>query len=152
LVLIEYGDYECPYCGQAYYVVKKIQQELGNDLAYVFRNFPLVQLHPYAMSATMAAEAAAEQGKFWEMHDTLYQNQDNLENSDLLKYAQEVGLDISRFKDDFGSDKLQKKIEEDYESGIQLNLRGTPSFFVNGEPYNGNWMEPEFLEYLKSLL
>src|SRR5689334_3482382 len=103
LELVEYGDYECPYCGQAHYIVKQLQQALQDELRFVFRNFPLSQIHPDAVSAARAAEAAALQGKFWEMQDILYENQDNLDSESVLQYAAELDLDLSKFVTDMGS-------------------------------------------------
>src|SRR6202044_1590923 len=91
VTLVEYGDYECPYCGQAYPIVKELQKLEGKSLRFVFRNFPLAQVHPHAVHAAYAAEAAAKQGKFWEMHDKLYENQQALEDHDVLMYAREIG-------------------------------------------------------------
>jgi len=150
--LIEYGDYECPYCGEAYPIIKKVQKELGNNLKFIFRNFPLVEMHPFALHAAIASEAAAEQGKFWEMHDILYENQKNLKDSDLIKYAEKIDLDVSKFEEDFNSNNIYQKIKEDFDSGVKNEIQGTPAFFINGKPFEGNWMDTEFIEYLKSLL
>jgi protein-disulfide isomerase len=150
--LVEFADFECPYCGKAYYVVKKAQQELGNNLKFIFKNFPLTEMHPYALHAAVAAEAAGAQGKFWEMHDILFENQDSLEDSDILTYAKEIGLDIARFEKDFGMDEYYEKVKNDYNSGIKKGVNGTPTFFINGKKYEGNWMSYEFIDYLKSLV
>ncbi len=150
--LIEYADFECSYCGKAYYVVKKIQQELGNDLKFIFKNFPLVELHPYALHAALATEAAGVQGKFWEMHDILFQNQELLEDRDILNYASKIGLDVARFEKDFGKDEYYRKVEDDYKSGVRKGVTGTPKFFINGKKYDGNWTSNEFIDYLKSLV
>src|SRR3989442_13995744 len=96
IALVEYGDYECPYCGEAYPIVKAIQEQLGERLCFVFRNFPLSNMHPYAEHAAEAAEAAGAQGKFWEMHDLLFENQDALHDEALAQYAQSLGLDAGR--------------------------------------------------------
>src|ERR1700759_1725481 len=98
LTLVEYGDYQCPYCGAAYPVVKEVQKALGKKLRFVFRNFPLTQAHPYALVAAEAAEDAALQGKFWEMHDIIYENQQMLEPEQLLVWAKELGLDLAKFE------------------------------------------------------
>src|ERR1039457_2723710 len=97
VTLVEYGDYECPYCGQAYPIVKQLQERLGNKLRFVFRNFPLSTMHPHAEEAAEAAEAAAAHGKFWEMHDLLYENQEELDSEELVAYAATLGLNTSRF-------------------------------------------------------
>ncbi len=96
VTLVEYGDYECPYCGEAYPIVKALQERLGKQMRFVFRNFPLSEMHPHAEHAAEAAEAAGGQGKFWEMHDLLYENQDALEDEDLARYAKALKLDMPR--------------------------------------------------------
>jgi protein-disulfide isomerase len=131
--LVEYGDYQCPYCGEAYPEVKALQQRMGKDMKFVFRNFPLSEMHKDAKNAAMAAEAAAAQGKFWEMHDMLYENQKHLAENDLFKYAEKIGLDLEKFKKDFKDEIFSKKIERDFEGGIKSGVNTTPSFYVNGE-------------------
>lgn len=150
--LLEYGDYQCPYCRNAYYIIKEIQKEMGDDMRFIFRNFPITSIHPHSFHAALAAEAAAEQGKFWEMHDMLYENQDQLEDAHLVEYAKKIDLDIARFEEDFSKSSHYDKIREDYNSGLQYGVQGTPAFFVNGEIFQGNWMSPEFLSYLKSMV
>ncbi|MCD7971933.1 MAG: DsbA family protein [Candidatus Azobacteroides sp.] len=150
--LLEYADYECPYCGQAYKVIKEIQKEMGDKLRFVFRNFPLQELHPFAVHAAIAAEAATAQDKFWEMHDMLFENQRRLEDEYLITYAREVGMDTNRFEEDFMKDEFFQKVKADFESGVNCGVEGTPAFFVNGKRYDGNWKSPEFKSYLKSLV
>lgn len=150
--LLEYADYQCPYCGQAYYILKEVQEQLGNNLRFVFRNFPIPQLHPYAIHAAIAAEVAGAQGKFWEMHDKLFENQRQLEDQNLMRYAEEIGLDTKRFETDFSKDEYFRKVNHDYETGIQNGVQGTPTFFINGQIFEGNWMDPSFIDYLKSLI
>ena len=153
LELVEYGDYQCSYCGQAYPIIKAIQQTLGNNLKLVFRNFPLSEVHPNAENAAMAAEAAAMENKFWQMHDMLYENQAQLDPQDLISYAKKVGLDAAKFEKDSESNAVSEKVESDFESGVRSGVNGTPSFFINGEKYDGNWQEEgEFTQYLQSLL
>jgi formate-nitrite transporter family protein len=139
VTLVEYGDYECPYCGMAHPIVKRAQQELGNRLRLVFRNFPLAEAHPHARQAAQAAEAAAAQGKFWEMHDMLFEHQDALEPQDLVGYAQSLGLDITRFERDLEAGTYAKRVRDDFRSGVKSGVNGTPTFFVNGERYDGSW-------------
>lgn len=139
LVLVEYGDYECPYCGQAHPIVKHIENALRGELMFVFRNFPLAQIHPYAMTAARAAEAAGLQRKFWEMHDTLYENQENLDDESLLAYATELGLDLDKFTQDILSRRVEDKILLDLEGGARSGVNGTPTFFVNGYRFDGNY-------------
>jgi protein-disulfide isomerase len=147
--LVEYGDYECPHCGRAYPIIKMVQRELGDDLKFIFRNFPISESHPHAVSAALAAEAAALQQKFWEMHDMIYENQDRLEWEHLLGYAKALKLDLNRFKTDVKMKTLSDNVESDFESGVRSGVNGTPSFFVNGKKFNGDWEGEEFPEYLK---
>jgi len=139
VTLVEYGDYECPYCGQAYYVVKELEQRAGNLMRFVFRNFPLTTVHPHAERAAEAAEAAGAQGKFWEMHDLLYENQQALEDEDLMKYAAWAGLDINRFVRDLREGRYLNRIREDFLSGTRSGVNGTPTFFINGFRHDGSW-------------
>ncbi|GHV59803.1 hypothetical protein FACS1894182_14430 [Bacteroidia bacterium] len=149
IVLVEYGDYQCPYCGQAYYIVKNLQKKLGDKLQFIFRNFPLEDLHPYALHAAIAAETAGIEGKFWEMHDILFENQRHLDDSALLEYAKKIGLDAAKFEKDFGNQATQDKVSNDVQSGTNAGVDGTPYFFVNGKLFEGNWMNDGLLEYLK---
>ena len=137
VTIVEYGDYECPYCGQAYPVTKALQERLGNQLRFVFRNFPLGEAHPHAEHAAEAAEAAAAQGKFWEMHDLLYENQDALEDEDLVRYAQSLHLDVPRFVKDMEEHRYADRVREDFRSGIKSGVNGTPAFFINGVRHDG---------------
>lgn len=150
--LVEYADYQCPYCKEAFYIIKEAQKELDDHLKFVFRNFPLTELHPNALHAAIAAEAAAGQDRFWEMHDILFENQEYLEDEDILDYAKNIGLDISRFEKDLGKEPYMEKVRKDYASGIKYNVQGTPSFFINGRLYEGNWNNLQFIEYLRSFI
>ena len=132
VTLVEYGDYECPYCGQAYGIVKEVQRRLGDRLRFVFRNFPLTNAHPHAAHAAEAAEAAAAQGKFWEMHDYLYQHQRALDDPHLLQAAEHVGLDVARFRQEMEAHTHAARVREDFMSGVRSDVNGTPSFFING--------------------
>ena len=152
LELVEYGDYQCPHCGHAYPIIKNIQQSLGVDLKFVFRNFPLSESHPDAFNAAVAAEAAELQQKFWDMHDIIFENQQELSVESLFLYAKTIGLDLNRFKNDIQKNMLAAKVEKDFESGVRSGVNGTPSFFINGKKYNGDWEEDAFSEYLKGLL
>jgi protein-disulfide isomerase len=137
IVLVEYGDYECPYCGAAYPVVKELQHRLKGKLSFVFRNFPLANAHPHAEIAAEAAEAAAAQGKFWEMHDALYENQSALEPENLAAYASALGLDMRRFAKEMDEHIYASRVREDFHSGVRSGVNGTPSFFINGVLYQG---------------
>ena len=136
ITLVEYGDYECPYCGQAYPVVKEIQKRLGKRLRFVFRNFPLSTMHPHAEHAAEAAEAAGAQAKFWEMHDALYGNQEALDDGDLVEYAAAVGLDQTRFTGEMAKHTHAARVREDFMSGVRSGVNGTPTFFINGVRYD----------------
>ncbi len=137
VTLVEYGDYECPYCGEAYSVVKELQERLGDQMRFVFRNFPLAQAHPHAEHAAEAAEAAGAQGKFWEMHDMLYENQDALEDEDLVRYARALKLDVPRFVKEMEAGTYTERVREDFRSGVRSGVNGTPSFFINGARHDG---------------
>ena len=150
VTLVEYGDYECPYCGRAYPVVKELQKRMGNQLRFVFRNFPLNTLHEHAGVAAQAAEAAAAQGKFWEMHDMLYEHQDELAEADLRQYALKIGLEIYRFNADVDGELFAKRVRDDFRGGIRSGVNGTPTFFINGARYNGEHTFEALLEALEN--
>jgi protein-disulfide isomerase len=137
VTLVEYGDYECPHCGAAYPVVKKLQKKMGKRLRFVFRNFPLTSIHPHAERAAEAAEAAGAQGKFWEMHDWIFEHQDTLEAGDLLKAAKALGLDPKKFVNEMESEAYLPRVKEDFKSGIRSGVNGTPTFFINGARHDG---------------
>jgi protein-disulfide isomerase len=139
VTLVEYGDYECPYCGQAYAVVKQLQQRLGERLRFVFRNFPLAEMHPHAQQAAEAAEAAGAQGKFWRMHDTLYEHQRALDHVHLVKYAGDLGLDTEQFRQALQSQAEAPRVREDFLSGVRSGVNGTPTFFINGARHDGSF-------------
>jgi protein-disulfide isomerase len=139
--LVEYGDFECPYCGAAYRVVKKLEKDLADTLAVVFRQFPLVNVHPHAQLAAEAAEAAGAQGRFWEMHDVLFEHQDALAPADLMKYAAALHLDLKRFASDLSAHAFLSKIGDDMRGGLQSGVKGTPTFFVNGVLHQGGYDE-----------
>lgn len=137
LVIVEFGDYQCPYCGAAYPVIKKLMKAYGSQIKFVFRNFPLSEIHPYARMAALAAEAAALQGKFWEMHDAIYEQQSSLNEAFLLSLAEQLHLNIDAFKQDLSSEKLDDKVDEDFESGMRSGVNGTPTFYVNDKKFDG---------------
>ncbi|MES1217811.1 MAG: thioredoxin domain-containing protein [Bacteroidota bacterium] len=148
--LVEYGDYQCPHCGRAYPIVKKLQEEFGDQLRFVFRNFPLAKIHPEAIMAAVATEAAALQDKYWEMHDIIFENQDQLDKNSLLDFGRELGLDINQFEIDMDDPALKEKVEADFESGIRSGVNATPTFFINGSKYNNGWEGDRMLEYIKA--
>src|SRR6478672_13356395 len=135
--LLEYGDYECPFCGDVQPIVKEIQRRLGHDLLFAFRNFPLTNIHPHAEHAAEAAEAAGDQGNFWGMHDLLFENQAALEDEDLAAYATELDLDAKRLLREVTSSVYAARIREDFKAGVRGDVNGTPTFFMNGERYDG---------------
>jgi protein-disulfide isomerase len=137
VTLLEYGDYQCPFCGAAHGVLKQLLTIAGDRVRYAYRHFPLTQIHPHAQQAAEAAEAAAAQGRFWEMHDLLFEHQDRLGVRDLLGYASELQLDLARFATELESHSFLPRIREDFMSGIRSGVNGTPTFFVNGVRHNG---------------
>ncbi len=138
MVLVEYGDYQCPYCGAAYPIVKKVQKELGAKLRFVFRNFPITNAHPYAQWAAETAEAAAAQGKFWEMHDYLYENQGSLgDEAFFANYEKRLKLDSAKLNRELAQHVYAARIQEDFMSGVRSGVNGTPTFFINGARYDG---------------
>ena len=139
VTLVEYGDYECPYCGKAYPVVKEIERRLGDRLRFVFRNFPLTQSHPHAEHAAEAAEAAAGQGKFWEMHDTLFEHQRALDDAHLVHYAVALNLDQETFVREMTEHVHTNRVHEDFLSGVRSGVNGTPTFFINGVRHNDSY-------------
>ena len=137
VTLLEYGDFECPFCGQAYPIVKLVKEDTQGIAKFVFRHFPLSQAHPHALHAAYAAEAAGMQGKFWEMHDMLFEHQDMLEDEHLVGYARALRLDINQFIRDMGSQEVQHKVREDFMSGIRSGVNGTPTIFINERRFDG---------------
>ncbi len=137
IVLVEYGDFECPYCFRARDVLDDLAGTFGSDIAFVFRHLPLIDVHEQAMDAAVAAEAAAEQGMFWEMHDLLFANQDALERDDLIRHAGSLGLDVARFERDLDDRGLLLRVEHDMETADESGAAGTPTFFINGRRHTG---------------
>ncbi|HEX8315719.1 MAG TPA: thioredoxin domain-containing protein [Flavisolibacter sp.] len=134
MTLVEYGDFECPHCGHAHSLIKRLLNERSDNLHFVFRNFPLRQSHPHAYIAAVAAEAAAAQGKFWEMHDLIFENQRRLSNTLLFSLAEQIGLNMVLFDDDFHREETRNKVELDFESGVRSGVNRTPTFFLNSTP------------------
>ena len=139
VTLLEYGDYQCPFCGQAYPIIKEIQAAMGRKLRFVFRNFPLTQAHPYAELAAEAAESAAVEGKFWEMHDALYENQAILSEDAVVEIARKLGLNQSRLVEDIRTRKFMDHVRKDFMGGVKSGVNGTPCFFINGKRHDGSW-------------
>jgi protein-disulfide isomerase len=137
VTLVEYGDFECPFCGQAEPVVRELVNDFGHDLRYVFRHLPLSDVHPHAQLAAEAAEAADDQGAFWEMHDLLFEHQDALEPKDLITYAEQLGLDVGRFAEQLRRHEHAGRIASDVDDADLSGVSGTPTFFVNGLRHQG---------------
>ena len=149
--IVEYGDYECPYTGMAYPIVKEIMKQFNTKVYFVFRNFPLIDIHPHAQHAAEAAEVAASQDKFWQMHDYLFEHQKALDDNHLLQYAERLGLDINKFKEAVSEHTYAPLIEESLKTGIDSGVEGTPTFFVNGERYEDSWDLETFSNFLMTL-
>ena len=150
VTLVEYGDYECPYCGMAYPIVKALRRRMGRRLRFVYRNFPLKASHPHAQHAAEAAEGAGAQGRFWEMHDVLFERQHALADDDLLRYAGELKLDAPRLARELAEGTHARRVRDDFRGGVRSGVNGTPTFFVNGHRYDGTWSdEGTFLDALR---
>lgn len=146
VTLVEYGDFQCPYCRAAHFYLKNVLAMMGDDMRFVFRHMPLTQVHPMAQPA---AEAAGAQGKFWPMHDVIYENQDLLSPALLTRLGQRLGLDMQRFTDDVASHRCLPKVKEDFMSAVRSGAAGTPSFFINGEPYEGGFDDESLIDALR---
>jgi protein-disulfide isomerase len=150
VTLVEYGDYECPYCGMAHPIVASIIQQMGDALRFAYRHFPLTRLHPHAEHAAEMAEAAGSQGKFWPMHNLLFQNQHALDDEDLLSYAARLGIPPEWATSALLSHAFAERVREDFMSGVRSGVNGTPTFFINGIRHDGPWDEPTLLEALQA--
>ena len=137
VTLVEYGDYECPHCAIASPIVKAVQKRLANRLRFVFRNFPLRAMHPNSENAAEAAESAAVEHRFWEMHDMLFENQDALDPEHLVAYAVAIGCDSKRVAVELVTHEHATRVQEDFLGGIRSGVNGTPAFFMNGVRYDG---------------
>lgn len=148
-LLVEYGDYECPYSRRAFREIERVERRLQSGVRFVFRHFPLTEIHPHALAAAAAAEAAASQDRFWDMHERLFHGQNALEDDDLRRYARDLGLDPARFDDDRSSEVVFARIRRDVESGFDSGeVRGTPTLFVNGSVYRGPYDAATLVELL----
>jgi protein-disulfide isomerase len=139
VTLLEYGDYECPYCGAAYPVVEEVRRQLGDGLRFVFRHFPLAEMHPHAENAAEAAEDAGTHGKFWEMHDTLYTHQTALDDRHLAEYGSLLGLAPAQLLRAITEHSHLPRLREDFMSGVRSGVNGTPTFFINGVRHDGSY-------------
>jgi protein-disulfide isomerase len=147
--LVEYGDYECPFCGAAYRSVKAVQSVMGDAMRFVFRNFPITTAHPHAQQAAEAAEAVGAQGRFWPMHDILFENQHRLDFEDLHQYAKVLDLDVDRFDLELASHVYADRVREDFMSGVRSGVNGTPTFFINGIRHDGSYSTETLLAALQ---
>jgi len=148
-VILEYGDYECPYSRQAFRAIERVEQELNGRIRFAFRHFPLVQIHPYAFGAAAAAEAAAMQDRFWAMHELLFHRQKALEDDDLRQYADQLGLDVARFDEDRVGPDVRRRVRRDVETGLASSeVRGTPTLFIDGVVYVGRFDAASLTEAL----
>jgi protein-disulfide isomerase len=139
-VILEYGDYQCPYSRQAFRAVERVERELNGHVRFAFRHFPLAQIHPHAFGAAAAAEAAARQDRFWAMHELLFDRQEALEDDDLRQYADQLGLDVARFDQDRVGPDVRRRIRRDVETGLaSTEVRGTPTLFIDGVVYVGRY-------------
>ncbi len=150
VTLVEYGDFECPFCGMAYPVVKDLQRRLGDRLRFVYRHFPRTSEHPHAHLAAEAAEAAGAQSRFWEMHDLLFEHQRALALDDLVGYAARLGLDTDRFRRELETHVYHERVHEDVRSAIHSGVHGTPTFFIDGVRHEGRWETDELLGVIKA--
>lgn len=157
VTLIEYSDFQCPACGAYYPIVKQLNHEIGDKIVFAYRHFPLRQAHPNAELAAQAAEAAGRQGKFWEMHDMLFENQKEWSNQSspketIGKYAQSLNFDIERFKSDLDSKEVKGKVNNDYQSGIKARVNSTPTFFLNGNKLDNPRNYEEFKDLIQKVI
>jgi protein-disulfide isomerase len=132
VTLVEYGDFECEFCGRAYPELKRLLKQVGGKVRFIFRHFPIPEDHPHAQHAAEVAEAAAAQGKFWEMHDLLYEHQSALTDEDLLRYARQLGLDMARIQRELAAHTYAPVVRQDFMGGVRSGVSGTPRFFING--------------------
>jgi protein-disulfide isomerase len=148
LTLLEYGDFECPHCGAAHFVLEEIRATLGPSLRFVYRHFPLTQIHPHAERAAEAAEAAGAQGRFWDMHDRLFEHQDALTDEALVEHAEALDLDVARFVAELTTGVHIPKVREDFMSGVRSGVNGTPTFYIDGVRHDGGYDAASLLRAL----
>jgi protein-disulfide isomerase len=152
ITLVEYGDYECSYCGEAFVVVRELRRKFGDSLRFVFRNFPLAELHPHAQRAAELAEAVALQGDFWPVHDLLYENQQDLSDAALRRYALQAGADLETAFEAIRDGAPGRRVERDFQSGVRSGVQGTPTFFINAERYDAPWDSETLAAHLQRRL
>lgn len=152
VTLVEYGDYQCPSCGLAYPIVKRVQKHFGRRLSFVFRNFPLTQMHRYAEAAAETAEFAGAHSKFWEMHDLLYENQDRLDDQSLLDLAQQLHFAPAKLLEAWESKEFEPRVKADFSSGVRSGVNGTPTFFISGKRHDGPYDFDSLVEAVDRVL
>jgi protein-disulfide isomerase len=152
VTLLEYGDYQCPFCARAYAIVKALQRDFGDQVRFVFRNFPLTQIHPLAESAAETAEYAGANGRFWEMHDALYENQPRLGRTLFSELAENLGLSGDGLRAALEKHEFLPRIREDFTAGVRSGVNGTPTFFINGERHEGSWQNEDLAAAIKDRL
>lgn len=150
--LLEYGDYQCPHCAHAHSIVKRLQLRFGGQLRFVFRNFPLSQMHPEAQAAAETAEFAAAHGKFWEMHDLLFENQQHLGGALYLELARKLELSIPALSQALEEGQFTDHVRADFHSGVLSGVNGTPTFFINGQRHDGSFEFAELLLVLDAMI
>jgi len=151
LTIVEFADFGCPYSQEVFFVLKQFLQAYPDQVRFIYRDFPLTDLHPMAQRAALASECAHEQGKFWELHDRIYQNQNDLSEDRLLELAKQVGLNESRYKNCMNTEKYSAEIQKDVEEGFAAGVRGTPTFFINGNRVAGSIPEKMFEQIFATL-
>ena len=150
-VIVEYGDYECPYSREAFREIERVEHAMKGQVRFAYRHFPLVQIHPHALGAAAAAEAAARQGRFWDMHQVLFHRQKNLEDSDLQRYARELGLDVARFDSDRSNYRTLTRVGRDVGSGLRSGeVNGTPTLVINGVVHRGDYDAATLIDAIAS--
>jgi protein-disulfide isomerase len=148
--LVEYGDYECPDCGRLYVILRDLQRDLASRLRIVFRHYTLSGIHHHAQQAAEAAEAAGAQGKFWEMHTLLFERQQALRTKDLIRYAEELTLDVEQFRNELKNETHSERVRADFIAGVQNGVYGTPGLFLNGVRYDDEWDKESLRSHLMS--
>ncbi len=152
VTLVEYGDYECPHCGHAHPIVQRVRKHFGSSLRFVFRNFPLTQIHPHAEMAAEAAEFAATKGRFWEMHDAIFEHQDRLGKVQLADLGGKLGLSPDELTSAVEGHEFLQRVKDDFMGGVRSGVNGTPTFFLNGERYEDSWEYDDLVAAIDSLM
>lgn len=152
VTLVEYGDFECPHCGRAFPIIEEVRRKMGDQLRFVYRHFPLAEIHPHAQAAAESAEAAGAQDKFWQMHHQLFTHQDALGHVQLLQYAKEIEIDLDQFDKSLKTHEFAQHIRTDFMSGARSGVNGTPTLFINGIRYEGRVDVASLVREIKSFL